>query len=186
MNIRGQILTMTSSNNPISSIDSLYNDYKNTFIRACFSIEELRSFSIINIDKISREYDNEWISPDEIVSKLNLKEQKQLIEVLKGFISDLNDIKKSESLVIKLNQWCILDMHLKFISNHYGITQRKLVEFILKTDIEFTDPITGTRITQSSHSVEQLYYIAINNISSLPQKQIFTFFKQLFGVLAQS
>jgi len=186
MNIYGQSETVISLKNIDDKIDSLYMDYKNTFIRACFAVDEIRSYSIINVDKISSEYRNEWISPGEIISKLTLKEHKQLIDALKKFISDINDTKKAIALISKLNNWCILDMHLKLISKNYGISQSQLVECILKTNIDFSDPVTGIKITQSSHSVEQLYYISINHISSLPQKQIFTFFKQFFEVLAQS
>lgn len=184
INIHAQIGTVESLNNPIIAIDSLYKNYQNNFIRACYAIEELRYFAIISIDKIGREYRNEWISPDEIISKLTLKEHKQLIEALKKFITDIKDTKKATALLSKLNRWCILDLHLKFISKNYGIPLNKIIENVLQTSVEVKEPYTGLKINQTSYSPEQLYYLTLNQISSFAQKRVFVIYKQLFEQLS--
>lgn len=119
---------------------------------AFFSILELRPFSILQFKQNVDIYTGKWISPSEYIDNLNSKEKDLLITKVAEFLSTKDDNVKN-SIIGKLNFWCINHKQLNFIVSHYNTPKIKLVEILEKIDM-FSD-ITNAISNQGPNTMDR-------------------------------
>ncbi len=169
-----------------SKIFELENKFGNAFFEAIYSIDNLRPYTIIQIDKIASIYDNSWISPDEFVSMLNKKDKKILVRKISEFIGDFEQ-KQQDDILRNINSWCIAENLLNLISRKIGVGRSNVLNIVMTFLPAPINTNTGEIINaeQADNNEEYYYYSTLNQLSNLSQKEQYRLFSKLFGELAQ-
>ena len=169
------------------TLAKLEQDFGNTFFESLYSIDALRPYTIIQIDKIAAKYDNSWISPKQFVSQLNNKDKQILLTRISEFINDMNDAQKQNKTLAVVKSWCIAEKQLNLIAQKIGIGRSNILNIIMMFLPAPVNANTGEIISsETSDSNEEYYYYAtINQLSNLSQKEQFRLYSKIFGELAQ-
>jgi translation elongation factor EF-G len=167
-------------------VSALANKFGDTFFEAIYSIDNLRPYSIIQIDKIAKTYNNSWISPAAFVTMLNKKDKKILTNKISEFIADFEQKQQNETLN-KINSWCIAENLLNIISGKIGIGRTNVLNIIITLLPAPVNTNTGEIISaeKADNNEEFYYYSTLNQLSNLPLKEQYGLFSKLFGELAQ-
>jgi hypothetical protein len=171
-------------------LNELYKQYDEGLLKAFLSIEELRPFSIIQFDKFSDKYKNEWTSPSKMIEKLNKHDRELLINRVADYLDRQGEQKNKSGIINKLKYWCIAD-------EQFNILTEKMC---LPDDIVFKalSEVAGTRniFTQekddklkdinnlNSLQVEQLYIETMNYISTLSLKEQLRCYGEVYSQLS--
>lgn len=174
-------------NNVETEIRNLENVFGNSFYKALYSIDELRPYSIIQIDKIAQMYDNNWISPKAIVAKLNHKDKEVLISGIVDYITNLETKKSGKNILNKIKAWCVAENQLNLIAKKIGIGRTNVLKIIMNYLPSPTNSNTGEIIINDKANIneEYYYYATINQLSNLKPKEQYHLFANIFGALAQ-
>jgi F0F1-type ATP synthase delta subunit len=183
-------ITAQENNREESIKNSLYQlkqIFGDSFFESLYSIDELRPYSIIQIDKIAREYDNSWISPKTFVSQLNEKDKIKLTEKISEYIADLEDAFAQNQILTGIKSWCISANQLNLIAHKIGIGRTNVLNIVMMFLPAPVNTNTGEIIStdNSKNNGEYYYYSTINQLSNLSQKEQFRLYSKIFGELAQ-
>ncbi|OGU18277.1 MAG: hypothetical protein A2X61_15815 [Ignavibacteria bacterium GWB2_35_12] len=171
-------------------LNELYKKYDKSLFKAIFSSEELRPYAIIQIDKLSDSYKNEWTSPEAMYEMLNKKEREYLLNQIAVYLHESKDQNRSNRIFDKLKYWCIADIQFSLITDKFGFYNedifRALME-IANTKQFFIREIDGQPIDLKSLSktqTEKIYSNAMNYISSLSLKDQLKCYAEVYSQLS--
>jgi len=167
----------------------LEDNYSDLVYKAFFSIDELRPYSIIQIDKISKIYDNKWISPDKINQMLDDNDRKIMVEQIAAYIDNFNDAVRESALLNRIKYWCIASLQFDLLLKQMGITHETLARAFIASTAEYVNPNTGELSKMESNnltpeSIEKNYFETLNHISSLALVDQFRFYSNFYNKLA--
>jgi hypothetical protein len=173
-----------------SKIDKLTEENQNNIYLAYFSLNELRSFSIIQIDKFSSKYDKKWIDPKTYAGELNNDDKELLRSKIIDYINSYKDLKKQGEILNKLYFWCYNEHHLNSIINTFSINQDTVTSAALNTD--FLKSVNVKYMNQSSSEYKKLsnedykkaYYDMLELVSSLKPREQFAFYSTFYKELS--
>ncbi|MFP4370534.1 MAG: hypothetical protein ACOC3T_05775 [Bacteroidota bacterium] len=165
-------------------INGLENTYDNSVFRAFYSLPELRPFSIIQLDETYKMYDQEWISPEKYVSKLNENSKDKLKDRVASMLSERNEIE-TPAILEKLEAWCKADKQLYILHEYMGFEKVFLVNAM--RNIELTKNIgieqnaaDKTPESMTGQNVDEAFYDGINRIANLETKSQLGYYSGLF------
>lgn len=188
--IASQISAFSEKSDIKTQLTNLSDFYGDEFFKAVYSIEELKFFSIIQIEKISQKYNNTWISPEEILTIINKKDKELLIIKLSNYIENKKELKDNNLYIQKIKNWCNADLQLNLIIEKFSKNQDEF--YLSLSKIESLDAIISKYTIKHSsdfgklspESTQMAYYEIINYISSLQRKEQFMVYSKLFNELA--
>jgi hypothetical protein len=174
-----------------SQIKQSINSYDDTFFEALFSLEELRPFSIIQLDKISDNYNNQWISPNKIVEMLSNEDKVVLIEKITELLETTPDKSVKTNIIDKIQRWCNGYELFCFLTKRMNAGKENILTAAY--DIESTKGVIETYIERNSYNqdwiktidVEKAYFSTINKISEFSNKEQLLFYSELFHKIAE-
>jgi hypothetical protein len=177
--------------NPVKKeLNELYKKYDKSLFKAIFSLEELRPYAIIQIEKLSDTYKNEWTSPEEMYLMLNKRDKEHLLNQIALFLHESKDRNKSVRIIDKLKSWCIADAQFSLIIDKFGFYNedvfRAMME-IASTKQFFIREIDGQPIdikTISKTQSDKIYSNAMNYISSLSLKDQLKCYSEVYSQLS--
>ncbi len=163
-------------------------EYGDAFYKALFSLDDIRAYSIIQVDKISNLYNNNWISPNKILSLIDKKDKELLNIGLSEFIDSYSDNKKQEELFTTIRNWCIAEFEMKILTSKMGLPESRLINALMKINPIIVSNVTGETIQPSSiknsQNDEQYYFLCLNSISSMTINDQLRYYSKLFNQLA--
>lgn len=171
----------------LASLEDLYGE---SLYKALFSLDELRPYSIIQIDRISESYKNDWMSPSETVKKLTEADKSLLLDNISQLIEGSNDPIIKATTVEKIKNWCIDYEQFYFVLNKMGVEEIMLLQAahkieptreVVESFVEKKSPETSYL---SSVNKERVIYQTINAISELKKDAQFDYFSRFFGEIA--
>ncbi len=170
----------------VTSIVKIYGDGA---FKAFYSLEELRPYSIVQIDQICDIYDNHWLSPSTILDKLDNDDKNLLTKSVAEYITSFNDPDKEKYILLRLVNWCKADLQFAFINNSLGIYQENIVQAlnnVNKTNQYFLiyDVKADTVNQQKDQQNEYTYYQTLNLISTMKTPDQLKFYGDIFYQLA--
>ena len=181
--------TSVTKGKSAEEIHSIIEKYGDRAYKSFYSIEELRPYSIIQIDKISQMYSNKWLSPDLIMKKITSKDKKILA---KSIIEYINDMKKNkrEYILKKIINWCKADLQFSFINNDLGIYRENILKAVHQ--VTGTQRIISKYYDLKADDVEKLspeqmnkaYYETLNLVSSLKWQDQLKYYSDIYNQLA--
>jgi hypothetical protein len=178
-------VTSKSKSEVCVQIENLNAKYGDKLFKAFYSVDELRPFSIVQIDKILEIYDNTWISPVGIVSKLDDKEKDLLMKKVIEFIESFEDENKRKQLVYKLVSWCQADKQFEFINQELGVFNENILKAIeLNNDEKVAvskNQVVSDELT--SQQKDFTYHQALNRISTLSSKEQLKYYGKIYTQL---
>ena len=170
-------------------IESLSAKYGDKLFKAFYSVDELRPFSIVQIDKILEIYDNSWISPVGIVSKLDAKEKELLLSKVIEYIESFEDENKRKLMLYKLVSWCKADSQFEFIHHELEVYDDNILKAIdlnndekvaVSTNLENSQKIN---VELTSQQKDFAYHQALNRISTLSTKEQLKYYGKIYTQL---
>jgi len=184
--------TSFSSNNKEellqSQIEQLQEKHGENLFIAYYSIGELRSYSIIQLDKTIEMYNNQWITPEEIVAKLNNDDKARLNDKIIQRLKSFNNGKDQE-LIQKIQLWCVAKSQFDLISSQMGFDRTELLTVI--KDMNFASEVfasinkTGnTKIDNiNPQKQNEAFYSVMNKVANLSFNEQLMFHSNLFAGL---
>jgi hypothetical protein len=170
------------------NISKMNSEYGDAFYKALFSIDEIRSYSIIQVDKISNLYNNNWISPNKILTLLDKKDKELLNSGLSEFIDSYSDTKKQDELLLKIRNWCNAEFEMNLLTCKMGLPEDKLIKALMKINPIIVSDVTGETINptniKNSKGDEQYYFLCLNSISIMTINDQLKYYSKLFNQLA--
>jgi hypothetical protein len=171
-------------------INSLYEKYGERLFRCFYSIDELRPFSIVQVDKIVEIYDGKWLSPQIILSKLTTDDKLKLKASIIDYINSFSDNNKRMFIIARIISWCKADLQLNFMNQELGIHQDNIIVALNQTNYnrqivnKNMDLKTATLDSLNMISSDYSYYQTLNLISSLSVPDQLKYYGDVFNQLA--
>jgi len=180
---------LQNQENLISKLNQLIEKHGNDFYLSCFSVNELRPFSILQFKENTDLYNGKWISAETYLSNLNNKER----EVLKSKIAEYilsKDDKFVDDIYSKIDSWCNNHKHFELITSNYGLSDKALYDVLIKFDgfeqmvasQSKTGPDSNEEIT--SVNVDEALLTAKNILSDYTKKQQLMVFSLIYRELS--
>jgi hypothetical protein len=169
---------------------SISEKFESSIFKSFYSIENIRPYSIVHIDKISEIYENKWISPNDIVAMLEKNDKLLLLEMVSDFAMELKPEQRSKYFS-SIKSWCISDMQFSFLSKAFDFSNDEIIEAITKTDgtnmlLKQFSPHSNPKLSKlSAIEKNQLISNAQNIISKLTHKEQMHYYSSLYKNLAK-
>jgi hypothetical protein len=168
------------------------NTYDQALYKSFYSIEELRPYSIIQLDKIADLYQNEWITPDNIVQRLDDSDKKFMIDKITELIESQETTDRGKNMLEKIKHWCMDYSLLSFINDKLGIEDKDIFNALYRIDAtkevmgQFVEKKSPVEDNFSDEGKCKAYYSAINYISTLDFNAELSYFSEVYKNLAQT
>lgn len=172
-----------------SRLETLSREYDDALLRSFYSMDELRPYSIIQLDKTIEMYQNEWISPKEIVAALSEDEKRALLKSVVEYLRSF-DSETRKKIFMKTEYWCKAERQLLFLVETMDFEPEHISAAISRLD-EGKNILS--RIAQSGESdslklserqKDEYYYKTINFVSGLQKSSQMLFFSKVYERLA--
>lgn len=171
-----------------TQLNRLNEQYGENLFIAYYSIEELRSFSIIQLEKTMEMYNNEWITPENIVSRLNEEDKEVLNEMVIRRIASFSG-DKDQQILQKLQMWCIAKSQFDLISSNMHFDRDELLVVIKGMDFA-SDVFRQVNKTGSAEinnlsetKKNEVFYSVMNKVAKLDFNDQLMFHSNLFAGL---
>lgn len=167
----------------------LSEKYDSTLFQSLFALDDLKSISILQIQRLSESYNNKWIAPDEIVNSITKEEKDTLLKKIVAFIEKQDDRKQTEYLN-KIKAWCKSDVLFKFIEDKMLFSKETILLAIEKSNMNmnFTDPSNDNKSSERGFDKKiesrKSYFNTLNIISSLNQRNQLKYYSQIYYQLS--
>jgi hypothetical protein len=170
-----------------------YSDiYDQALYKSFYSIEELRPYSIIQLDKIADLYQNDWITPDNIVPKLDESDKIFMIDKISELIESRVSTQYRKNILEMIKHWCMNYSQLSFISDKLGIHDHDVFNALFNIDAtreimrQYVEKKSPVEDNFSVEGKSKAYYSAINYISTLDFNEELSYFSEVYKYLAQT
>lgn len=181
--------SFSSISNTKSNLEYLSEKY-NSFYEALFSIDDLKSFSIIQNESTISIYNNNWVSPKTYVEVLTDDEKTNLKNNLTKYLDNLSENERIKTTE-KIKSWCMIHEQFSLMTNSLDIYPNNLMEVLntnkLTSSVFDQFNLRGTINIEnlSQENKEKAFYESINIISSLDYKDQLAFYGDTFNRLSE-
>jgi hypothetical protein len=168
----------------------LSRTYSDGFYKSVYSIEELKPYFILQIDRINTVYSNSWMSPDKIVELLSERDKAYLVKKLVDYISNINDSTKENAMIQKIQSWCLGQYQFDFITDKLCFSN----EIIVNT--AYSIPASKAIVAQyygqqgpktvklSEEQITKAYYETLNFVSGLKPEEQLKYYSEIYNKLS--
>lgn len=178
------------SNNLEYNLEYIFNRYNTNVYESIYSINELRAYSIIQLDKTIEIYDNTWIAPETFSAMLDDKDKTILKEQIFKYFNSLDNIAKI-NMMNKIKYWCINDLQLNLLSSAYEFDINIIIASM--HSIPLTNTILdlynerGTIVYESisDKDVNQAYHNALNILINVNFNEQINYHSELLAILSE-
>lgn len=172
-----------------TKLSELSRSYGSLLDKALFTIEETRPFCIIQFPQVFKKYDQNWISPDYILSIISDEQKDSLTVLVSNYLSSM-DKSRSSQILFKLRDCCNVLYEMSFISEKLGFTGDMEIHALLnipdvKPAIEMSKEQNVERIGMNkTGDKDETYYTAINFLCSQNRENQMKYYSELFQQLS--
>jgi len=173
-----------------SSLSQMKEKYDSAFYICLYAIEELRPFSIIQFDKTTEMYKDNWVAPQNYLSVLSNEERVQLEQKILHYIKEKPQYDQKRILE-KIDKYCNMQQHFDYLEYTYQIDDELLLEASL--NIESTRNIfdkynrLGNKLEikqLKENEKDEAMVNTVNHILNLNKKYQLIYFSQLYAHIA--
>jgi hypothetical protein len=179
---------LLAQNNEIArGIYHIEKEYGDVFVEALYSVDETRPYSIIQIDKVSMIYNNNWISPVVILKMLTVEDKKYLVDEIVKFLSSFDNQSEATAIVEKLKAWCLTMYQFDYFTDKLKVGIQQILLLLGDVHSGHVNANTGESVDKLNKQGddEQEYYEIVNFMSMLKQNEQFKIIGRLFNSLAE-
>jgi hypothetical protein len=176
--------------NSFNKLKEINKVYDKKIYYSLYSLKELKSYSIISIDKIAKIYDNKWMSPATVTDLLSNTEKEQLILCTAKYLDNINDEKTRFDFLLKIKRWCIAESQMEFICDKMMFSRESLLKIF--EILPGTDAVISSFKTNQSQGAgelhiadyDQAYFSSINYLAELPLNKQLEYYSSLYKELS--
>ena len=173
-------------------INNLADKFDGRLYKAFYSIDELRPFSIVQIDKVIESYneDGKWMSPEAIISELNDKDKNKLKDRVIEYIESFEPGTRRSIILDKLESWCKADAQFDFINNELGIYRDSIIETMHQLNVgrgmisKYYDFKSIPKNELTNEQKEFAYYQTINLLSNMKFADQLKYYSDMYNQLS--
>lgn len=176
-----------TTNRTEEKLIDLVDQYDSLFFYSVFSLDDYRPYAIIQIDKLSREYDNKWMSPQEITSSLTALEKDTVIQKLAEKINIVADTKSKDEMIDKIRYCCMANKQVYFLKENFGFSEEQILTAMSNTRInknvmEQESGDSGEPIIETNK--EKQFIKSLNILCSLKFNSQMQYYSEIYYQLA--
>lgn len=175
----------------LTELNNLENEYGNSLVSSFYSISELRSFSLVQLDKTMVGYEHRWTTPEGISKKLSKKDKLILRTSVADFLFATQP-NQGALIIAKIRSWCKADELVQLLFTRYGVTMDEFLKTSEKNFYTQSFVSSGTKAEQSviakmsELEKNKMYHLVLNEIASLSKAKQFDYFSMVFKSLAEN
>lgn len=184
--LKSQSSSETSRIDAETALERYESLYSSNFYASLYSIDEIRSFMIIQLEKTIEMYENEWISPEAVASTLTNKEKSYLKGKVLIYIKSKSS-EEADRLIMKIGSWCVADNQMKFFGKNYGFSDKVLLSTMkalpMAKSILQDENKSGEKAIAKMNALEinEIYHRAVNNLSEMPLNDQMDIYSQIYA-----
>ncbi len=192
--LHSDVISKESNKTEVSEeIDSLYSKFDKVLIEAFYSVEELRPFSIVQIDKVIELYNkNEgWLSPDILASKLDKKDIRHLMDRVVEYINSFSPESRKVKTIDKLSNWCKAYSQFKFLVEIMRVDDTNLKDLIHNVnvkkgfDAKYFDIKSIPNKELTFEQKKYVFYQTLNLLASMQMTQQFRYYVDIYTGISE-
>lgn len=171
-------------------LNELVEKHGRVVYKSFYGIEEIRPYAIIQFDKTIEIYDNKWKSSSDYLAKLDQNDLNILNNKVANFIEESKDFNK-ESLLEKINSWCVTQKQIDLIIEDFGISEDLLFKALFDSELTNTsfdhitsDPNWSIDKLDASEK-ERIMQNAFNKISALNLSEQLIYYSKMYDKLSR-
>ena len=172
-----------------TQVESLEKGYGAGLVESFYSLDELRPYAIIQMDKTIDMYENDWIAPSDVYKKLTPKERDLIKTKLIGFISS-KPVEEREHLLTKIKSWCIADLQFEFIKSNYNQSEQTMLGIMKNLagtsevfeTISKSGPCDLAKLSENEKN--EAYNKVLNKIAEMKLNDQFKYYSAVFTNLS--
>ena len=173
-------------NNRIKVIVEKYGDRA---FKSFYSLEELRPYSILQVDHICDLYGDTWLSPTAILKKLTKEDKELLTKSIGEYIDSFDDINKQNFVIARIINWCKADMQFSFLNKDLDYFQENVFTAMMNVNkinqySNLCDYKSAEIEVLNSEQNDYTYYQTLNVISALALPEQLRFYGDIYYQLA--
>jgi len=173
----------------LDELNKLERQFGENIYVSFYSLDELRSFAIIQLDKTSDNYNNCWLSPELTAKYLSAKEKGILKKAIADFIASSDNSKENLN---KIKYWLAADGQFSAMAKGYGLSLDEIVKLLMsnpKTQylLNEINPSGNIPISDLSEiEKNKLYHRSINVLCEMEVVNQFHYYASIFSSYANS
>lgn len=191
------LFTFSSKLNSESNLSNYQNNFEIVFMKysniyeALFSLNELRAYSIIQLDKTISMYENQWIAPEIFAALLDNEDKAILKQQIFNYMMNLDNDSKVK-LINKLQYWCINDLQINLLATAYDFEMSLIIESM------YSMPLTSSILdlynergtinfeALNESEINQAYHNALNLLVNCSFKEQINYQSELLANMSKS
>lgn len=162
---------------------------ENENYQSFFAISELRPFSILQFEETVELYDNNWVSAETLVSKLNQSQKNSLTDKVKDYINSFEKDRKLK-ILSKLVYFNNVKSKLNEISKIYNIGDKNIILSFYEIEatklvfdnLTFGGEFDVNDLTESQ--IDELKTGALNIVSEMTPKYQLLYYSDFYKSVA--
>jgi hypothetical protein len=166
-------------------IDRIHQKYGDNLLLALYSIDEIRPFMILHVDKVIDNYNKKWMSPSEIVSMLNAEDKKIALAAAIEFVDDIKDFEKRNQFLDRLSHWCMASNQFNFLRTEFGYQYSDLFHAARNVKYTMELPEIQSDLELNPSNTEKAMITLNNQISNLTMKQQIRYYGEIYWKLSE-
>lgn len=169
----------------------LVEQYGDRAFKAFYSLDELRPYCIVQIDKICDMYGNNWLSPVKIMENLKAEDKKFLAKSVAEYIESFPDENKKNYIISRIISWCKGDLQFTFLNEGMGIYNDNIYRALndVNRNNQFHSPYDYKSAESEIISNDQndfIYYQTLNLVSGMAFSDQLKFYGDIYYQLAEN
>jgi hypothetical protein len=172
-------------------VRAVVDQYGDRAFKAFYSLDELRPYCIVQIDKICDMYGNNWLSPITIIENLKFEDKKILANSVAGFIESFENENKKNYVISKIINWCKADLQFTFLNEGMGIYNDNIYKAMnsVNRNNQFHSPYDYKSAESEIISNDQndfIYCQTLNLVSGMAFSDQLKFYGDIYYQLAEN
>ena len=173
-----------------SEINDLSENYDDLFFKAVYSIDELKPYSIIQVEKTCKIYNNRWISPDTLLRMLQEDDKTFLLSRIIEFVQNQPEKAYRKKLISQIKYWCMSWQQFDSLKDIFGFNDDFILSAMQK--VASTRRLIMVYYDQQSFSEgkmipaerEMAFYTTLNFISTLTFDDQLKYYSEIYNQLS--
>jgi hypothetical protein len=164
---------------------NMQEKYGDKVLMALYSIDDIRPFMIMSVDKVLEKYNKDWLCPSKIVSLLEEEDKTLAYRKAVEFIDGIKDISKRKVLLNKIGYWCMSRNQLDFIKSEFGYANSDLFYAARNIKATMDMPEFDAGLEMTPKNSEKGLVTLNNTISNMSMKQQIRFYGEIYWKLSE-
>lgn len=168
-------------------LNRVFDKHGDDCIYSFYSIDEIRPYSILQLEETMALYNNQWLPPQKYMEQLDSKDKKFLIEKLAVYLASLKE-DEANRIMHKINNWCVIQDQLSIIEE-MDINDKLMLTAFYKLDDtkhifeQFSKSGELKLDEMTADEKKQAFVETMNILADLDSREQLNYYSKMFNQL---